>query len=62
MSKFIIEYTEETWYRLVVEADTLEQAKNNFWQGDYDLTEAREIGSDISSDVYFKPASEQVVA
>ena len=62
MAKFVIGYTEETWYRLVVEADTLEQAKANFWQGEYNTAEAEEIDSEISSDVYFEPVSEKVSA
>lgn len=62
MTKFIVGYTEEIWYRLAIEADTLEQAKENFWQGKYDLAEAKEIGSEISSDVFFGLSGEEVSA
>ena len=34
MGKYVIEFTEEIWHRVEVEADSAEQASEFFWSGD----------------------------
>lgn len=34
--KYEIKYTEETWYRLEIEADSEEQARDKFFSGEWE--------------------------
>ena len=51
MPKFIIEFTEETWYRLEVEASSREEALDNFWGGEYKYSSANQFGGEIQQDI-----------
>lgn len=52
MPKFIIEFTEEAWYRLEVEASSREEALDNFWGGEYEYSSANQFGGEIQQDIY----------
>lgn len=49
--KYAIEYTEEMWYRLEVEADSAEEAREKFFRGEADLDNAELIGGEIHPDI-----------
>lgn len=51
MAKFIIEYTEEIWNSIEVEADTKEQARERFFRGEYNLDDSVNIGGEIHPDI-----------
>ena len=36
MAQFRVEWTEELWYRAVIEADTEDEAREIFWSGEFD--------------------------
>lgn len=40
MSKYLISWTEEDWYKMEVEADSIDDAFDNFLAGDYDRQKA----------------------
>ena len=40
MPKFTIEWTNEDWYRMEVEAESKEEALDNFWSGEYNWDNA----------------------
>ena len=60
MPKFIIEFTEETWYRLEVEASSKDQAWDNFWGGEYEYASAKEFGGEIQGDITIIEQKEEV--
>ena len=51
MAKFKIEWTEEVWYRMEVEADSEEQARELFWAGEYNLDEGTQTGGECQDSV-----------
>jgi hypothetical protein len=51
MAKFIIEFTEEAWYRLEVEASSREEALDNFWGCEYEYSRANQFGGEIQQDI-----------
>ena len=54
MAKFKVEWTREVWYQSEVEADTLEEAREKFWAGDYDDDLDTITGSEIADDVQYE--------
>lgn len=48
--RYVIEYTEEMWYRLEVEADSADEAGEKFWSGQADFDSAELIGGEIHPD------------
>lgn len=51
MAMFDVEWTREVWYRSRVEADTLEEARMKFWEGDYDDDLDETFGSEVQDSV-----------
>lgn len=51
MAKYLISFTEEDWYNIVIEADSLEAAKEKFWSHDYDFEDIRHTGTEIQEDI-----------
>lgn len=56
MAEFKIEWTEETWYRLYIEADSFEDAQDKFWSGEFDYQKAKITGSEIQDSVEIEEA------
>ena len=54
MATFKVEWTREVWYRSEVEADTLEEAREKFWAGDYDDDLDTITGSEIQDSVEYE--------
>lgn len=51
MAKFIVDYTEERWFSIEIEADTEEEASEKFWMGDCDFEKAENIGGEIQQSI-----------
>jgi hypothetical protein len=51
MPKYIVKFQEEIWYDIEVEAASEELARENFWLGEVDISEARETGREIQQDM-----------
>lgn len=51
MAKFEIEFTEELWKRVVIEADSLETAREIFYSGEYDQDRERIIGGELQDSI-----------
>jgi hypothetical protein len=49
--KFLISFTEEDWYNITIEADSLEEAKELFWSGEFDNEDIRHTGTEIQEDI-----------
>lgn len=56
MPKYQIEWTHERWLRVSIEADSIEQAEQKFWEGDYE--NEQEFGQEIQQDVDIKEMEE----
>ena len=51
MAKYRISWTEELWYRMDVEASSVEDALDKFHAGDYDFDEATNTGVELQDSV-----------
>ena len=51
MPKYRIEWTEEYWYTMNVEAESKEDALDRFHQSDYDFSDAEPLGSELQDSV-----------
>ena len=51
MNKYVIEWTEEFWYAMEVEAESKEDALDRFHQSDYDFGDAEPLGSELQDSV-----------
>lgn len=51
MPKYLISFTEEDWYNITIEADSYEDAKEKFWQGDFDNDGVVYIGCEIQESI-----------
>lgn len=51
MAKYLISFTEEDWYNIPIEADSLEAAKDKFWSHDYDFEDIVHTGTEIQEDI-----------
>lgn len=56
MTKYKIEFTEEVWKDTTIEAETLEEAKEAFWNGDFD--EVFITGGEIQDGVTYTEVTE----
>lgn len=54
MPTYQVEWTREVWYRSQVEAETLEEARERFWAGDYDDDSDTIFGSEIQDSLEFR--------
>lgn len=57
MAKFIIEFTEEAWNRLEVEAENEQDAREKFWGGEYEYASAKIFGGEIQQDISIEEVS-----
>jgi hypothetical protein len=51
MAEFKIEWTEEIWNRVFVEADSVEDAREKFWSGEFDHEPVDVTGGEIQESV-----------
>jgi hypothetical protein len=52
MPKYEIQWTDELWYRLTVEAESEDDALDKFHSNKYDLGDADLFGSELQDSVY----------
>lgn len=60
MGKFKIEWTEEVWYRMEVEADSYDDAREKFWSGEYNLDNGTQTGGECQDSVEIDEIEEVV--
>jgi hypothetical protein len=60
MNEYVVSYTVETWYRVVIKADSMEQAREKFWEFDFDQDSAKQFGAEIQDgiDVWEKDSND----
>ncbi len=58
MGKFKIEWTEEVWYRMEVEADSYDDAREKFWAGEYNLDNGTQTGGECQDSVEIEEIEE----
>ena len=51
MSKYLISWTEELWYKMEVEADSIDDALDKFHAGDYDFDKAIHTDTELQDSV-----------
>ena len=51
MPKYLISFTEENWCSIVIEADSMEQARDKFWAWDYDPEDVRHTDTEIQESI-----------
>lgn len=51
MARFKIDWTEELWQQVYIEADSEEQARELFWQGEFDNQLIELYGTEIQDSV-----------
>lgn len=51
MAKYLISFTEEDWYHVIIEAESRLEAKDKFWAQDYDLETIVHVGTEIQEDI-----------
>ena len=51
MGTFEISWTEETWMRMRVQAESVDHARELFWSGGLNFDEAWDFGSEIQDSV-----------
>ena len=55
MARFSVDWTEELWYRAVIEADTVEEAREIFWSGEFDASDRGNLyNSEIQDSLQFE--------
>lgn len=56
MKQFVITYTEQAYYEMEVEAESMEEALDAFHAGEYDYGLARQVGVELEDSVEIKEA------
>jgi hypothetical protein len=51
MAKYEIQWTDELWYRMTVEAESMDEALDKFNKQEYDLGDADLFGSELQDSV-----------
>lgn len=51
MARFKIDFTEEIWNRVFIEADSSDEALEMFWMGEFDYETVKIIGNEIQDGV-----------
>jgi hypothetical protein len=51
MAEFVVSYTEENWYRVIIEAETEQEARDKFWEFDFDQESAKLTGEEIQDGI-----------
>lgn len=57
MKTFRVKYVYEKWYDLDIEAETLEEAEEKFYSGDFE-EDPREVGGELAEGVTFEEVGE----
>jgi hypothetical protein len=57
MPKYEIQWTDELWYRMTVEANSEDEALDTFHSGEYDLGNADLFGSELQDSVTIEEIS-----
>ena len=53
MKTFRVKYVYEKWYDLEIEAETLQEAEDKFYSGDFE-EDPREVGGELAEGVTFE--------
>lgn len=56
MKQFVITYTEQAYYEMEVEAESMEEALDAFHAGAYDYALAHQVGVELEDSVEIKEA------
>ena len=51
MTNYVVSWTEETWYRVNIQADSEEQAREKFWEFDFDQEESKQFGEEVQDSI-----------
>jgi hypothetical protein len=51
MANYLISFTEEEWYNITIEADSLQEAKEKFWAHDFDHEDIIHTGTEIQESI-----------
>ena len=51
MTKYMISWTNENWYRMDVEAESKEDALDKFWRGKYNWDNAFLFGEEVQDSI-----------
>lgn len=51
MPNYLISFTEEEWYNVTIEADSLQDAADKFWSGNYDHEDIIHTGTEIQESI-----------
>lgn len=49
--EYTVAWTEENWYKVRIEAESIEQAKELFWAGEFDPSGVKNTGTEIQDGV-----------
>jgi hypothetical protein len=55
--QYTVSYTVEKWRRVVIEAESEEQAREKFWAGEFDFDEVEEFGTEVQDGVDVEEAT-----
>jgi len=51
MPKYLVSWTEEDWYNVVIEADSAYEAQDKFWGREYDPEDVVHSGTEIQEGI-----------
>lgn len=51
MPKYLVSWTEEDWYNVVIEADSAYEAQDKFWGREYDPEDVSHTGTEIQEGI-----------
>ena len=51
MTNYSVSWTQEIWYRATIEANSVEEAREKFWSGEFDTSGTKETGAEIQDGI-----------
>lgn len=51
MGKYVVEFTDELWKRVVVVADSEADAREKFWLGEFDVDAVEVFGGELDQNI-----------
>ena len=51
MTNYLVSWTQEIWNRENIEANSVQEAKEKFWSGEYDTSDTKETGAEIQDGI-----------
>jgi len=51
MDKYVVSWTEEIWQKVIIEAESEEEARELFYSGEYDIDSVKVTGGEIQDGV-----------